>query len=224
MTTSRIILTSTIAALLASVSAQAVTLYWDNNTTGMTGNPPTVGGASANANWSVGSNWWTGTAYQAWADNNVADFRTAGGAVRTVTIATTNITADGLVFGAGNWVLSSSGGAVLTLNDIANNFNVGTTSTINATLAGYLNFTGAAGSTGSLITGTNTGVLATNVNMTAGGNFVRINNAAALGSASATVKVTSGALGLDNVAGNPLESVDVAPRRVPLAKVGAELV
>ena len=194
-----LVLAGSIAALIGGHTAQAATLYWDNNTTGMSGNPPTLGGASGNANWSVGSNWWTGTACQAWADNNVADFRTAGGAVRTVTIATTNVTADGLVFSAGSWVLASSGGAVLTLNNVANNFNVGTTSTISATLAGYLNFTGASGTSGALISGTNTGVLATNVNMTAGGNFVRINNASALGSASATVKVTSGALGLDNV-------------------------
>lgn len=119
----RIIAASLLAAVVLAPGTIALaggTLYWDNDTAGMSGNPPATGGSAANASWSVGSNWWTGTAYQAWADNSVADFRMAGGTALTVAVAA-NVTADGLVFSANTWTLANSGGAVLTLNNLTPN-------------------------------------------------------------------------------------------------------
>ena len=177
-----------------SSAASATDLYWDaNGATSGTGGTGTWHTANSSIPWRSGSS--SGT-LGAWVDNNTA---VLGGTAGTVTLAS-NATADGLVIShLVGYTLASSGGAVLTLNNVAGNMSVGNAATVSATLAGYLNFTGAVAATsGTLISGTNTNVLATKVDLLAGSNLIRINNASALGSASASVQVTSGFIGLDN--------------------------
>lgn len=189
------------AVLILGLQVQGVTLYWDNNTSGMTGNPPTAGGGGGNANWSVGANWWTGTAYQSWTDNNTAAFRTAGGSARTVTIDTTPVTADAIVFDNASWVIAALGGASLTLNNNVPNVTCGGTvgaPSITSPIAGVLNIAGSTDITGGVglkISGLNT-VTSTTINLTAGG--VSAQHAAAFGSDGATVTLTAGRLSLDN--------------------------
>ena len=190
-------LAASIVLCFDATAFAGTTLYWDSDGTGASGNPPTSGVAgSGTVNWDLtNARWWDGSAYQLWSAGSIAVF---GGTDGTTTVSTST-SADGLVWN-NSQTLASSGGAVLTLNNVANNINFNTrTPTISATLAGYLNFTGATGTSGPIISGTNTGVLATKVGLTSGANYVRINNASALGSASATVQITSGALGLENV-------------------------
>jgi autotransporter-associated beta strand protein len=185
--------------LILATGAQAATLYWDNNTSGMTDNPPTAGGGGANGSWSNGANWWDGTVYQTWADNNVADFRPAGGSARTVT-NTANVAVEGLVF-SGNWTLANSAGAVLSLNNVTPNitFAGANASVIGAKLDGALNVVGTTdtSSIGVRIAGANTGVTNTTINLSAANNIVDVANTSAFGSAGATLHLMSGKLYLD---------------------------
>jgi len=182
-----------------ALPAQAAILYWDANGAGATGNPPAanVGGTGTFTAQAGSALWWNGTAYQDWVTNSVADFRVTAG---TVTLST-NTTAGGLVFSSAGWVLANSGGAILTMNNVASNITFsGNRVTISCLLAGPLNFNGTSDTTGHLISGANTGVTSVNVGM-ASGSIVSVNNPASFGNAAAPVSIAAGArLYLENSA------------------------
>ncbi len=188
-----------ILCLVLATSAQAVTLYWDNDTAGMTGNPPTAGGGAANGVWSNGANWWDGAAYQTWASTNVASFHPAGGSARVVT-NTASITAEGLVF-TNNWTLTNSVGSVLTLSNVTPNitFSGANASVIGARLDGAINIAGTtdAASIGVRFAGANTGVTNTTINLTAASNIIDVASTSAFGSAGAPVNLMAGKIYLD---------------------------
>ena len=207
-------LAATTLGLCLGHSSEAATLYWDGNGTGASGGPPPTTGAGGAGAWNsaTNANWWTGVGpnfYQFWnaaGGEDIADFR---GSVGAVTVGgTVNVNQMLIRVGTSGTTYSFTGGTV--------NFT-GTQGIIDAFTTNSTTF--ASGATGNLkvqATG-NTATLATATPLAITGstsltsfelalatdsNHVILGNAAALGTSSATVKLTKGALNLGNVSGS----------------------
>lgn len=194
-------------SLLLSPLASGATLYWDGNSTGASGNPPTSG-VGGNGTWhaSTGAKWWNGTAYQDWnatGGQDIADFRGSAGTVTvsaTVAVNRINQAVNSYTF---NSVNSGSGTINFGSTGIWE-FNNTQTTTINAMLSGdlTLNATGStltlSTSASAIITGNNTGLSSLDVALSTDTNHVIAVGANSLGGASTTSTLSKGVVNLGN--------------------------
>ena len=168
------------AVALAACPAESASLNWDPAATG----GPSGGGAGT---WDTTAlQWWNGTADSPWnnAGNDTAIF---GGTGATVALGT-GITAGGLIFNTGGYVVSGNTLTLAGTTPTIDVVNTAATATISAIVAGSagLNKTG----TGTLmLSGANTYTGGTTI---AGGR-VTLGNAAGLGAVSSAVAISSGA-------------------------------
>jgi len=167
--------------------AQATNYTWDPNAdNGVTG-----GGGTWDT--TTTAKWWNGAADILWPNETiVGDVAVFNGAGSTVTISTgaTGVTANGLVFNGGGYIIAGTGSEVLTLAGTTPTITVsngGDTATINAIIAGTTSLT-KAGSGTLVLGGANTYSGPTTIN--AGTvNIAASNN---LGDASATNTIAFG--------------------------------
>lgn len=183
-------------------AASAATLYWDGNSSGAVGNPPTSGVGGAGTWSSAGNQWWNGSTYQTWnaaGGQDVADFRGTGSI--TVTVSGTvnvnriNQAVNSNTF-AGGTINFSSGGVW--------EFNNTQGTIVNSALSGGLtiNATGSAlnlsSSASVVLGGTNTGLANLDVVLPLDSNIITAVGNSSLGGASTTAKLTKGIVNLGN--------------------------
>ena len=199
------ILAISIAALLAGVTSQAATLFYDGTNANVAGNGNGASAGTAGTwnttilNWDIGA-----VAHVAWS-NSFADTATFGGTGAAVTVGgtvrvgTLNIASNSYTFNTGTIDFGSGGAGVI-------NFNTTSNTTFNALLSGVVKIQATGNlvpqSTGPLATiaGNNTGLTSTELSLNLDTNSIYINNAGAFGSNGAAVKLTKGVLNLGTVA------------------------
>lgn len=197
-----------IGALMVGLQVRGGTLYWDGNGAGATGGNPPTGGVGGAGTWSsAGLQWWNGTAYQAWngaGGEDIADFRGTGGAVAvsgTVNVSNINVrtsTTAVVAFSGGTVNFTGSPSVFDTLAILGTTFASGATGSVKVQATG--NGSTLASGTVLLITGSTT-LSSFELALSSANNNIIVHNAAALGSASSTVKLTTGVLNLGNVDG-----------------------
>lgn len=207
----RTILGSILAMLCLALptGTHAGTLYWDGNGTGASGNPPTSGVGGAGTWTSAGAQWWNGTAYQAWnaaGGQDIADFRVAVGAV-TVS-GTVNVNKINVALSTSGSAYSMSGGTVAFTGSPGiidvngqNSFAFSSSATGNL----KVNATGSTlnlSSANCMVISGSTALTSFEMALNQDANHIILGNAAALGSGSATVKLTKGTLNLGNLTGD----------------------
>ena len=200
--------TTLVALALFAATAEAGTLYWDGNGTGASGNPPTAGVGGAGT-WDSGTmaNWWNGSAYQLWnaaGGQDIADFRGTNG---TVTVSgTVNVNKINVAYSSAANAYAFTGGTVaFTSSPGIMDVNGTGLSTFSSDATGSLKYmaTGSANTLGGSVCGViggSTSLSSFELALNADSNAIALDNAAALGPATATVKVTRGVLNLGNSA------------------------
>ena len=190
-------------ALAIPSGTHAGTLYWDSDGTGAVGTPPTsgVGGAGT---WDTSSaKWWNGSSYQTWTaagGQDVADFRGTAGTVTvsgTVNVNKINI-ATGAVGSAytissGTVAFTGSPGIIEVTSTAGSVFSSGASGSLKLNATGNSQTVG--GSIVAIISGA-TSLGSFELALNTDSNALLLDNAAGLGPASSTVKLTKGVLNL----------------------------
>jgi uncharacterized repeat protein (TIGR02543 family) len=212
---------STLAWLLASALsatiAQAGNLYWDNDGAGASGTPPTsgVGGAGT---WDSGTtaSWWNGASYQLWngaGGQDIADFR---GTVGVVTVSgTVNVNKLNVAVGSAGSAYTITGGTVaftgspgiLDVNAVSSfTFSSGASGNLKVNATGNAVTSGTSG--GVAVMSGSPNLSSFELALATDSNPVLLDNAAGLGPATATVKLTKGVM---NLSSGPAHSFNAWP-------------